>query len=326
MFRYGFVLGIGLWAAAAAPAASWADALFDELSRDFGSVPRGPTLTYQFHLTNRTQQEVHISGIRVSCGCVTATALQGTLRPGDSTAITIEMDSRRFTGPKTVTIYVQFDRPQWQETQLWVQANSRDDVTVSPEALAFGRVKRGTSGTSSVTVTFQGGSDWAITSARCESNYVRTKVSEVSRQVSEVSYEILARIRPDAPVGKWYTDVWLTTNSTAIPRVRVPLTVEVESALSVSPAVAVLGEVKSGTEAERKVIVRGVKPFHITGVKGAGRDVTVRDSSAASRPVHVLTITLRANEPGELNRTLRIVTDLPEENEVELPTTAQIVP
>ena len=231
--------------------------------------PAGPTLTYQFHLTNRTQQEVHISSIRVSCGCVTATALQGTLRPGESTAIVIQMDTRRFTGPKTVTIYVQFDRPQWQETQLWVQANSRDDVTVSPEALAFGRVKRGTSGTSSVTVTFQGGSDWAITSARCESNYVRTRVSEVSRQVSEVSYEVLARIRPDAPVGKWYTDVWLTTNNTAIPRVRVPLTVEVESALSVSPSVAVLGEVKSGTEVERKVIVRGIKPFHITGVKGA---------------------------------------------------------
>ena len=229
MFRYGFVLGIGLWAATAAPAASWADALFDELSRDFGSVPRGPTLTYQFHLTNRTQHEVHISGIRVSCGCVTATALQGTLAPGESTAVAIEMDSRRFTGPKTVTIYVQFDRPQWQETQLSVQANSRDDVTVSPEALAFGRVKRGTSSTSSVTVTFQGGSDWAITGAQCESNYVRTRVSEVSRQVSEVTYEVLARIRPDAPVGKWYTDVWLTTNSPAIPRVRVPLTVEVES-------------------------------------------------------------------------------------------------
>jgi hypothetical protein len=326
MFRYGLVLGIGLWAATAAPAASWADALFDELSQDFGSVPRGPTITHQFHLTNRTRHEVRISGIRVSCGCVTATALQGTLAPGESTAIVAQMDTRRFNGAKTVTIYVQFDRPQWEEVRLWVQANSRDDVTVSPEVLAFGQIKRSTSGTASVTVTFQGGSDWQITEAKCESNYVRTRVSEVSRQAGEVAYEVLARIRPDAPVGKWYTEVWLTTNSSTIPRVRVPLTVEVESALSVSPPVAVLGDVKAGTETERKVIVRGVKPFRITGVKGAGRDLTIRDSSPASKPVHVLTVTLRATEPGELNRTLRIVTDLPEDSEIEFQTIGQIVP
>jgi len=39
-----------------------------------------------------------------------------------------------------------------------------------------------------------------------------------------------------------------------------------------------------------------------------------------------LTITLRANEPGELNRALRIVTDMPENNEIEFQTTDQIVP
>ena len=61
-------------------------------------------------------------------------------------------------------------------------------------------------------------------------------------------------------------------------------------------------------------------------MRGAGRDLTIRDSSPASKPVHVLTITLRATEPGELNRTLRIVTDIAEDNEIEFQTTGQIVP
>src|ERR1700675_1736675 len=172
MFRSGLVLGIGLWAATAAPAASWADALFDELSQDFGSVPRGPTVTHQFHITNRTRHEVRISGIRVSCGCVTATALQGTLAPGQSTAIVAQMDTRRINGPKTVTIYVQFDRPQWEEVRLWVQANSRDDVTVAPDTLAFGLIKRGTAPSTSVTISFIGNPQSQITDVSSDSNYV----------------------------------------------------------------------------------------------------------------------------------------------------------
>src|SRR5947209_3729329 len=120
MFRSCLAVLIALGAASAAPAATWADAMFDELSRDFGSVPRGPTLTHHFQLTNRSGVPVHIASARVSCGCVTATVLQPDLAPGQSTSVVAEMDTRRFTGTKTVTIYVQFDRPQWEEVRLWV--------------------------------------------------------------------------------------------------------------------------------------------------------------------------------------------------------------
>ena len=48
MFRYCLVFLAGLAAARPAAAASWADGLFQELSKDFGSVPRGPTLQHSF--------------------------------------------------------------------------------------------------------------------------------------------------------------------------------------------------------------------------------------------------------------------------------------
>ena len=58
--RFSLVVLLGLCTAGSA-SASWADALFDELSRDFGSVPRGPTLTHPFRLVNKTNQRVHNS-------------------------------------------------------------------------------------------------------------------------------------------------------------------------------------------------------------------------------------------------------------------------
>jgi hypothetical protein len=300
--------------------------MFDDLSKDFGSVPRGPTLVYPFHLVNKTRGIVSIASVRVSCGCTTATALKSILNPGEETSIVAQMDTRRFSNSKTVTIYVQFDRPAWEEVRLWVQANSRDDVTVTPDTLAFGLTKRGSSPIANVNVAFLGDGQSQILDARSDSNYVQTAVQEVRRQDGEVGYQLTARLRPDAPVGKWYTDVWLTTNNATMPQVRVPLTVEIESALSISPTNVLLGQLKVGGEAERRVIVRGVRPFRITGVRGTDDSLLVRDSTQDSKAVHVLTVTLKGQKAGDLNRTLQVITDLKEEAEIDFQAHAKIKP
>ena len=111
-----------------------------------------------------------------------------------------------------------------------------------------------------------------------------------------------------------------------MPRVRVPLTVEIESALTVTPSAVLLGQVPMGQQVERKVIVRGVKPFKVTGVEGTDGQLTVQDSTADSKPVHVLTVKLNATRAGDYTRTVRVVTDLKEEGDIEFVTQASIVP
>ena len=325
MVRYSLIFLAALSTAGQA-AALWADSLFEERTRDFGTVPRGPMLSHPFRLTNKTNTAVHIAGVRVSCGCVSAAAQQNDLEPGQSTAIVAQMDTRRFAGIKSVTIYVQFDRPGWEEVHLVVLANGRDDVMLTPESLAFGSIKRGTSPSVNVTVSFLGMSQAQITEVRGESNYVLPTVKELRRENGEVTYQLTTRLRQDVPVGKWYTDVWLTTNNPAVPRIRVPLTVEVEPALSVTPPAAALGEVKAGSVTEKKVIVRGSKPFRITGVKGGDGQLSVADVTKDSKTVHVLSLTLKASKLGEQSWSLRVLTDLKEEGEVEFQARAQVVP
>jgi hypothetical protein len=323
--RYGLVVLAGLLAAGPAMSATWADALFDEFSKDFGSVPRGPALSHPFRVTNTTRVPVNIASVRVSCGCVSAAALKGHLEPGESTAILARMDTTRFTGIKTVTIYVQFDQPSYEEVRLWVQANGRNDFSVAPDTLGFGQVKRGSSPSAAVLVNFYGASESAITEVRCESNYIQARVQEVRRQDAEVVYQLTARLRSDIPAGKWYTDIWLKTNNGAAP-IRVPLMVEIESSLTVTPEMVTLGPVKAQTENERRVIVRGVRPFRITGVMGTDAELVVRDNTAEARPVHVLTVKFRAARAGELSRTLRVLTDLGDDNKIDFQVTALVMP
>jgi hypothetical protein len=326
MLRYSLVVVAGLWVAGTAGAATWADGLFDELSKDFGSVPRGPTLTHHFRVVNKTRQPVNILSVRVSCGCVSASALKTYLKPGEDTTILAQMDTTRFTGPKSVTVYVQFDQPNFEEVRLWVQANGRNDFALSPDALAFGQVKRGGTPTATVNITFYGHTGAQIASARGESNYIQPKVTEVRRSEFEVVYKLTTKLRNDTPVGKWYTDVWLKTNIEGLPQLRVPLTVDIESPLTISPSLLALEPVKVSTQTQRRVIVRGVTPFKITSIKGIDDVVEVKPQTSEAREIHVLTVRVKPGKAGAVDRTLRVITDLKEDNEIDFKVHAEVMP
>jgi hypothetical protein len=325
MLRYSFAVVLALAISGTASASTWGEALFDETSRDFGSVPRGPTLTHPFRIVNKTGAPVQISNVRVSCGCTTAHALQTYLAPGQETAVLIEMDTRRFSGAKSVTIYVQFNQPRFDEVRLTITANSRDDISFVPESLNFGKVKRGAPAKANATVTFLGNANWQITGVSCDSNFVQTSVEQTRRNGSEVAYQLTANLRSDTPVGKWFTDLWVQTNNPSAPRIRLPLTVEVEAPLTISPATVGLGEVKAGKLAERKVIVRGERPFRILAVQGTDKELTVRDSNPESKNLHVLTVAFHPQRAGEVQRTLRVLTDLAGEEAVEFIAVAQVI-
>jgi hypothetical protein len=325
MFRLGLGCLAALVLSAPALADSWADALFEERSKDFGSVPRGPMLEHPFRLTNNTSSPVHIAGLRVSCGCTSAVALQSYVQPGETGVIDARMDTRRFSGTKSVTIYVQLDQPSWNEVRLVVHANSRDDLIVTPEAFALGSAVKGETPSLTATVTRYGSEDWQITDIERESNYVQTAIQELHRQNGTVSYQVTASIRADTPAGKWFTDVWAKTNDPTMPKIRIPLTVTVEPALTLNTPTVYLGDVKAGAEIARKVTLRGSKPFRIEKVAGTDERLRVRDNTRDSNSVHTLIVTFNPQTPGDWNRKLKVVTDLKEGGEIEFEATAHVV-
>ncbi|MFO0967628.1 MAG: DUF1573 domain-containing protein [Gemmataceae bacterium] len=325
MFRFSVVSSALLLFAVTAPP-SWADGLFEETSRDFGVVPRGQVLTYPFRVVNNTSNTVVISGVRVSCNrCSSARALASTLAPGQETSVIATMNSGLFEGFKEITVYVSFSQPRFEEIQLKVRATSRDDLGFSPDSLNFGQVKRGKEATTSMTVTFYGMPTTQITEIKSESNYVVPSLEEVKRDGGEVVYKINGKLRADTPAGKWFTDLWIKTNNPAVPRLRVPATVEVEGSAATLPNTVALGKVKAGAETDRIVVLRGVKAFRILNISGTDDKVRVREEKTESNNVHTLTLTLLAAEPGELNRVIRIQTDL-KSGDIQFNAQAQIVP
>jgi hypothetical protein len=310
-----------------ASAQSWATGLFDELSRDFGTVQRGPAQEHAFRLTNRTPNPITITGVRVSCGCVSASVPVAVLKPGETTAVNATMDTRRFAGPKTVTIFVSLSNGmQLDEVRLTVSANMRDDLAVTPDSFAFGQMKRGTSPSKSVQVTILGAGQWHVTHATCESNYVRPQVKELRRSQLDVMYEVTATIRADVPVGKWYTDVWVHTNHPSLPKIRIPLHVEVQRALTASPAVLQPAPLQVGQKTPQRLLVRGDRPFRIRAVKGMEGVVRVEPLSDEARVTQVVQLTIEPVQAGPLQGKLIIETDSPEDGLLEVPLVGVVAP
>src|SRR5262245_57710108 len=105
MFRHTLAAVAGLCLASSALAQTGLTALFDEKLHDFGTVQRGPMLAHTYRLTNTTRDTLRVQSVRVSCGCVTAQAAHAEIAPGGSSYVSITMDTRRFTGVKTVNIF-----------------------------------------------------------------------------------------------------------------------------------------------------------------------------------------------------------------------------
>ncbi|MCI0642048.1 MAG: DUF1573 domain-containing protein [Gemmataceae bacterium] len=320
------IVAILLFVPVETASAQWAEGMFDGLTKDFGSVPRGTVASHPFRLVNNTGAPVRIAGIRVTCGCTTARALKMDLEPGEESAILVQVDTRIFANSKNVTIYVRFSKPRVEEVRLWLQANSRDDVLFSADTLNFGAVQRGNVAQAEMNVSFFGDGHTRILDLKSESNYVLPQLKEIRRAGNEVVYQVSAKTRPDTPAGKWYSELWVTTNIPALTKLRIPVTMEVESPLSISPGTVALGEVKTGTESDRKVILRGIKPFRILRIFGTDPQVRVKETASDSKTVHILTVTLSPLEPGQLNRVLRVQTDLKTGGEIEFNAQAKVVP
>lgn len=317
MFRSRFTLLFALLAPSYLFAADNLVLSFEESVKDVGGVPRGTKLVHHFKFTNNTQQSVHISNTRTSCHCATARAVKEEIAPGESSSIMVEVNTILYSGTRDFTIYVAFDRPYSAETRLMLKTVSRDDITLSPDSIQFGKVKLGAAPSQSVVVEHRAFSGWRITGIENENGYLQTRIDPNGTQPN--SYRLTVRLREDTPAGFWHASIGLVTNDPTTPRIRIPMSVEIQGSLAVTPQTLNLG--KLGTSAvEKKIVIRGAKPFKITGVEGLDNTLSIDQTKTDEAKVaHVLKITYSGNaEAGELVKKIKILTDL-DNSTVELP-------
>jgi hypothetical protein len=101
----------------------------------------------------------------------------------------------------------------------------------------------------------------------------------------------------------------------------------VEGVITATPSEVAVGRIKPGTKVERKVVLRGPKPFKVIQVDGSDEQFKVAGKFTEAKMVHVLSITMEAGkEIQELSHRFHVLTDLGDDAVVDFTLQAQVAP
>ena len=293
-----------------ADAQAWARKMFKATSHDFGTVAKGSKTEYEFEFQNIFEEEVHVAGVRSSCGCTEPQVTKQDLKTWEKSSIRAVLNTRSFVGPRTATLTVIFDRPYYAEVQLSVRGHIRSDVLFTPGSVAFGEIEQGRGAEQAVSVSYAGRGDWKIVDVRSANPSFEVELTDGPRQSGRVSYTMLVRVKGDAPVGYLQDQLTIITNDSYKSSLELPVEGRVVSPLTVSPPSLFLGVLKPGETVEKRLVVKGTKPFKILGIECEGDCFKFQTSDKATA-AHLVPVTFTASEtPGKFSQKMQIRTDL----------------
>lgn len=325
------LLGTLLIGTAERPAwAGWGEGLFAESGHNFGPVPRGAKVRYNFILTNRLGEPVTIVDVRASCGCTTGKASASTVPVGGSAVIEAEMDTRNFVGVKRTQLILTLMTAQGQETEvrLAVESNILSDIVLNPGTIDFGTVSRGKNPSATLTIERVGAPDWRALRMVSPSKALTATLQEVSRGGGMVRYQLSVALRPDAPAGSLRDEIQVVTNDRESPTIPIQVTAQIQGDLTATPAVLALGEATSAEGVKGRYLIRGAKPFAITRIDGSGDGFLLSTDNLDRKPIHILTLNYKLEQgtsQGDLRRTFRVTTDQAGEPPLELTATLRSI-
>ena len=293
-------------------AQEWARKMFPVTSHNFGTVAKGSKTEYRFVFRNLYKEDVHVVGVRTSCGCTSPTVTKKDLKTHETAEVVASFNTRTFLGQHGATLTVTFDKPFSGEVQLRVAGNIRGDVTFDPPFIDLGTVDLGKGAERQIRVTRIGSSPWEIKDVRSANSNFEVSLSPAARSGSRTIYDLTTRLKPTAPAGYVKGQLILVTND---PRAtQIPMDVEgrVVAEVTVSPQLLTLGAVPAGETVTKNVVIRANRDFKITGVFCSDGCLTCEPKTTAAR-VHILPVTFQAGAAaGKVERELRIATDLGE--------------
>jgi hypothetical protein len=312
--------------------------MFDHLSHDFGVVARGAKVEYRFVVKNPYNEDMQIESVRSSCGCSTAELTKQHLKgakdydtaPFDRAEIVIRVDTRGSLGRKDATITVKFAPPFATEVQLHLHTYIRSDVVVQPGAAQFGVVAQGTAAQQVLAVSYAGRNDWQILRVECANPHVEAAPVETSRAPGLVDYNVVVKLKDDAPPGYIQDQLVLVTNDYDPKAAHVPVAVEglVATALSASPVW--MGVAEAGQTVTRNLVVRGRSPFRILSVRSTDARFQCQAPAGPATDHYILPVTFAARDQagpaGHVAAKVRIETDLPGAQPIEVPVSIQVTP
>lgn len=284
---FGSMIALFLLLCSTTYAEDWRQAACPIQKHDFGVVAVGAKTEFRFPITNTFGNNIHIRSVRTSCGCTTAIVENEYIAPGQTGAILARFNTGKFNGKRGATITAVIDQPFLSEIRLRVDGYIRKDIVFFPGSIEFGKVSQGDASTKQTKLMYAGRPDWKILELKSNHAWLNPVFEQTTRQGGRVDYQLIVKLREDAPQGFFQDELTLVTNDTNMPRVPLKVSGQVESPLSISPQAFSLGRLKPGEPAKMRLAIKGQAPFLIKSIDCEGWKVDF-DLPAKAKVFHII--------------------------------------
>jgi hypothetical protein len=303
-----------LTTASTLPAQEWAQNLFKVKEHDFGSIARGAKAEYVFEITNNLIPDVHIYGVRTSCGCTTPSIANGKdlLKTYEKGGILAHLNSDTHLGQRHATLTVTFDRPYYAEVQLDIRAYVHTNVLMEPSAVEFGAVTEGKPVEKRLRLYRADLPGWQITNVAFTDPHLKGEIIPVARRGYETWYDLRVVLDGKTPSGYLNDHAVLMTNDPVMAQMPIQIEGQVRSSVSVSPSDLFLGVLRTGEKVTRPLVVKADKPFRIKAIVGDKGAFEIPPTPSDAKETHIVPVTFVASpsETGKVVKTIHIETDL----------------
>jgi hypothetical protein len=279
---------------------------------DFGDVNQGVFVRHVFPFRNAGGGDVRIGSVRAPCGCTAAVT---------SGAIAVSLDTGRFQGQKTKTVFVSTSdetHPVW---DLTLTGYVTPKVAADPPVIYLGRIRPGAGATGEVHVLSTSGGSIEVADAAVENPLLDVSVEQLS-DGDKAARRVLVRVPPGMPSGRFNDRLRITITSPEPLKLDVPIFGNVEGDLLVEPHQVMFGSRVGGPKSTRELRVHnsGLEPISISEVRVP--DFPLDYSVSAIHVGYEYRVVLRLIHPTagfKQHGDLHIYTTHPEEPELIVP-------
>ena len=232
---------------------------FEHKNHNFGDVIRGEILSWQVKFENTGKQEVRIQGVYSGCGCTAVELDQEKIyRPGQKGRILVKFDTSNFVGKVSKQIIVISSEKKKSQTNLNVKANIKEEFRIDPVLVDFGVVDEDSKKEKQLVVKPTG--DFQLTVKDIEYNEDRFELTSTKE---DDQWNLHIRLKKGMGSGFIKDTIYIITNSDVLPKVKIPVRVEVRNLIELTPNYIEFGVIKKKQNVSKKIKLKSLKKFKL---------------------------------------------------------------
>ena len=277
--------------------------------KDFGTVPKGEKITYNFQVRNTGTADLEIIAAKPTCGCTVAD-FDKIIKPGATGKVTANVDTTNFAGPISKSVTLETNDPNTPTAQVTISAIVKPYVEAYPAGFVRFNLLQGENETQTVTLYSEEDAPLEIVKIEAPQPWIKVTprksegpdlVANLGR-AGQVQYKLDINVGgTDAKVGPLAEKIKITTNSKHQPEYFLSVSGIVRPTFRVEPSAINFGEVSAADAAATRTVL-----FRSNNLKAPESFVVSKVNSTIAGVTAALKPT---DKKGEYEVTLQVAKD-----------------